>query len=76
MIVIKVTVITNVMFPGYAAMTGKTDIVKVLIKEKAEINGLDGHGETPLIKVSFLVISMLTPFFLSINAYKKQSEIV
>ena len=64
------------MFPGYAAMTGKTDIVKVLIKEKAEINGLDGHGETPLIKVSFLVISMFTPFFLSINAYKKQSEIV
>ncbi|XP_063694244.1 ankyrin-1-like isoform X2 [Bolinopsis microptera] len=35
---------------SYAAMTGKTDIVKVLIKEKAEINGLDGHGETPLIK--------------------------
>ncbi|KAL5263157.1 hypothetical protein ACHWQZ_G008534 [Mnemiopsis leidyi] len=35
---------------SYAAMHGKTDIVKVLIKEKAQINALDGHGETPLIK--------------------------
>ena len=33
-------------------MKGKADIVKVLIKAKAEINALDGHGETPLIKVS------------------------
>lgn len=37
-------------YPGYAAMTGKTDIVKVLLKEKALINAMDGHGETALIK--------------------------
>ena len=37
-------------------MHGKTDIVKVLIKEKAQINALDGHGETPLIKVSSLTL--------------------
>lgn len=42
-----------VLSAGYAAMKGKADIVKVLVKAKAEINALDGFGETPLMKVRF-----------------------
>lgn len=41
----------NGMLPlGYACMCGKTEIVEVLLKAKANLNAQDAHGETALIK--------------------------
>lgn len=41
----------NGMLPlGYACMCGKTEIVEVLLKAKANVNAQDAHGETALIK--------------------------
>ena len=33
-------------------MCGKTEIVEVLLKAKANLNAQDAHGETALIKVN------------------------
>ena len=41
---------TVTLHAGYAAMLGRTDIVKVLLKEKAKKDAHDGYGETALIK--------------------------